>query len=70
MKRTLACFLVLSVFVVGPALAQVATFEGGSIYDLDPLANQSTGNRILEQMLENDDMQPVVSAEPSFGAFL
>lgn len=55
-NRLLILFLFL---LLSPAHGQVATFDGGSIYDLDPKANQSTGNRILEQMLENDDMQPV-----------
>ena len=51
--------ILFSLFNLSPAHSQVASFDGGSIYDLDPKANQSTGNRILEQMLANDDMQPI-----------
>lgn len=39
--------------------AQLAEYSGGSIHDLDPAARQATGNRILEQILQSNDMQPV-----------
>ncbi len=41
------------------AVAQIATYSGGSVYDLDPKASQRTSDRILEQILTNNDMQPV-----------
>jgi V8-like Glu-specific endopeptidase len=57
----LMCFL----FFAPPAFSQVATFEGVSIYDLDPKAEQSTSNHILEQMLDNDDMQAISELSPT-----
>ncbi len=40
------------------ASAQIATFNG-SIHHLDPVVTQSTGNRVLEQLLSGDQMQPI-----------
>jgi formylglycine-generating enzyme required for sulfatase activity/V8-like Glu-specific endopeptidase len=40
------------------AAAQIATFNG-SIHHLDPVVTQSTGNRVLEQLLSGDQMQPI-----------
>ena len=37
------------------ASAQIATFNG-SIHHLDPVVTQSTGNRVLEQLLSGDQM--------------
>lgn len=52
----LACGLLLS---ATPSDAQTVNYESGSIYSLDPPANQSTGNRILEAVNASNDMQPV-----------
>ncbi len=54
-----ALFLSLMALLVLPlpAKGQSITYEGGSIYDLDPPARQST--RMLEAISGADDMQPV-----------
>lgn len=51
--------------VSGHAPAQIATFSEGAPTHLDPIARQSTGNRILEQLLGNDAMEPVAELAPS-----
>lgn len=48
-----------------PGSAQIAPFQGSSIDQLDPVGHQSTGSRILEQVLSNDDMQPVREFAPN-----
>ncbi|MBI1386679.1 MAG: hypothetical protein GC150_17380, partial [Rhizobiales bacterium] len=45
--------------LAAPAAAQTVAYDAGSIYDLDPPANQATGNRILEQVAGSNDMEPV-----------
>ena len=60
MLRLILTLSLLSLAWHAPAVAQLATFDdGGSIYDLDPKAEQSTNGRILEQMVGNDDMQAI-----------
>ncbi len=58
MRNLFIAFFLL--FPTGPVFAQSVTYEEGSVYDLDPPARQSTGNRILEQVLQSNDMQPVL----------
>ncbi len=53
--------IVLAAALLGTPVAtsaQVATFDG-SIHHLDPVMNQSTGNRVLEQLLAGDTLQPI-----------
>jgi len=41
--------------------AQLATYAGGSIYDLDPPARQNTDNRVFEQIIKKNDLEQVIS---------
>ena len=64
------CRFALVIFIslmasASAAVSQVATFDSGSIYDLDPKVEQSTGSRILERMLGNDDMQSIAELSRS-----
>lgn len=40
-------------------LAQTAEYNGGSIYELDPPAMQSTGTAVLESIQQADDMEEI-----------
>ena len=58
--------LIAGLISLGPAMgiacAQTATYRSGSIYDLDPPANQSTGDPNFEQILiskQRGNMQEV-----------
>ncbi len=62
--RFLGIALLGVVVLHSPAIAQMATFEGRSIYKLDPVAKESTGKQILEALLSNDDMQAMAEIAP------
>ena len=65
MKQLLGAIVLTILLAAQPAHAQVAIYDEGSIYDLQPSAVQSTGNRILEQVLNSNDMQQVSELAPS-----
>ncbi len=58
--------LIAGLISLGPAMgiasAQTATYRSGSIYDLDPPANQSTGDPTFERIIaskQRNNMQEV-----------